>query len=289
MLLLVAHVLAACPEPASAFASALDEAEAAWRMLDTVALRAANNRARAMIGCLAEPVRPSAAAQMHRIEGLRAYADKDMVRAAQAFAAARRVEPGADIIGDMVPEGHPLRALADGTGADAGATAPLDPPATGHVEIDGRASTARPLGTPALVLLVDRGAVLAGAYTWPTDAVFPYAVAVPEPAPVAAASPPAPAPPAAPRAASRPLASAAATKKRGPHGALLATALASAAAAGGCYAISVANWQVYYDDDTDISDLPYVRADVNGFQDAALVLGAVSLGTGIGAFVAGSW
>jgi hypothetical protein len=295
MILLVAHALAACPEPALALVAALEEAELAWRALDTAALRAADDRARGMAGCLAEPVRPSVAARMHRIEGLRAYADKDMVRAAQAFAAARRVEPGSDIVSDIVPEGHPLRALAGGSSADSGALAPMDSPATGHLEVDGRASESRPLASPALILLVDRGQVLASAYTWPTEAVFPYPVRSAEPPPIAAApsSTSAPSPSLAPPA-ERPAAVASAgdrtaKRKRGPNGALLGTAFASAAVAGGCYAVSIANWNVYYDDDTDISDLPYVRADVNGFQDAALGFSALALGTGIAAFVAGTW
>lgn len=160
-----------CPEAAAAtsadLAATLEAAEASYATLDVDGFVGASERALGQVDCVTDPIPRSLAAAFHRIQGLRAFADRDTVGARRWFAAARTIEPGYSFPEAIVPVGNPV--LVDYIAIDlaGGTTGPLKPGA-GRLTIDGRDAEERPLSWPAILQIYDaEGAV------WDTELLRP--------------------------------------------------------------------------------------------------------------------
>ena len=262
MLLFVVAAHAACPATGAGIAVELDAAETAWRAMDTTAFRTVTDEVVAAAACLADSVPPATAARLHRTVGLRAFLDKDFVRAGQAFSAARAIDPAYRLPESLVPAGHPIRKAYDAADPEQGSVAVMPVPASGHLEFDGRETLERPELWPTLAAYVaEDGDPRASGYLWPADAMLSYSTS---------------------KAENR----VAAGPKKGPNLPLAITAAASLVASGTCYAIAKGSYDAYYDDASRPEDL---RVQTNTLFVVSVSAAVVGLGTGAGAVIAGSW
>lgn len=275
-LLWIGSAWAVCPATSANLAESLEAAEAAFADMDTAAFLTATNRVTAEANCLAESTPRSVIARLHRVEGLRAFVDKDNDRAARAFAAGRSIEPAYTFPEQLVPAGHPVRTQYTTLNPDAGGSTAVPAPASGYLAFDGRTTTARPNGRPTLAQLVgDDGGVAQSRYLWPDDPMFDYLGVT---STVAATD------------AATPLGTTAApSRKKGPNVGL-------AIAAGTTLAAGAASWLVaknahdeYYAADVDVTQLDALRARSNAFSWLAVGAGVAGVGLGVGAVVGGHW
>ncbi len=177
VLLGLPHVSAAadCDEALStrSLQSSLDAAEAAFGRADLDGFSTAVDSIREALPCLDERAPAPMAAQLHRVEGLSAFVDQANERAAQAFAAARSIEPTYTFPSSVVPPGNPVHEryleLEPSVAAE-----PLPLPTHGgEVLIDGRSRTTRPTELPTLLQVLAEGSPTTSAYLWPADPL-PY-------------------------------------------------------------------------------------------------------------------
>lgn len=158
MIVLVAAALAASPCPVdrtpSELTAALDGADAAWGA-SAADFAVAVSAVRAIVPCLGAPIDTPTAAHVHRVEGLAAFAARDKVAAAQAFAAARAADPAWALPAELAPEGGPLRAVWDQAPA-AGAARPLPTPGGGELRVDGVPGHTRAEARPVLLQVVTK-------------------------------------------------------------------------------------------------------------------------------------
>ncbi len=158
MILLVAAALAASPCPVdrtpAELSTALDGADAAWGA-SAADFEVAVSAVRAIVPCLGAPVDASTAAHVHRVEGLAAFAARDKVTAAQAFAAARAADPAWALPDELAPEGGPLRAVWDQAPAE-GPRRPLPSPRGGELLVDGMPGHTRAEARPVLLQVVTK-------------------------------------------------------------------------------------------------------------------------------------
>lgn len=188
LLLLVPSLAAAdCPEPVgtTALQQAVEQAEVAFGTADLEGFQAAQARLQALLPCLESTAPRNLAAGVHRVEALRAFADREQDRAVGAFAAARAIEPGYAMPATVVPDGHPVRGLYDQSESVDVVSEAAPRPAGAYLVFDGRPSDERPGNVPTIAQLVaEDGAVRTSAYLWPGDALFPYEIAPPGSDPV---------------------------------------------------------------------------------------------------------
>ncbi len=176
-LLFTVALAAPCERPttSSDLALRLEEAEAAYAQLRPEAFSEALRAGREELPCLTEAVPRPLVARLHRAEGLDAFLAREPSRAAQAFAAARVVEPNHRFPDSMVPAQHPIRMHYAALDLSPASYEELAEPAGGHLMLDARDSLKRPTAWPTLFQLVDdEGSVLATAYLWPDDTTPPY-------------------------------------------------------------------------------------------------------------------
>lgn len=156
LLLWLTQAQAACPEPtrADAVLRSLSTAEVAFAAMNESEFAAAVNQARAALTCLAEPLAPPDAAQMHRVEAYSAFLAGDAERTRLHFAAALSREPSYSLARSLAPEGHPLRAaFEDARQAPPAQLAPLAAPAEGSLLVDGARAADYPLNRPFILQL----------------------------------------------------------------------------------------------------------------------------------------
>lgn len=265
VLLLVRAVAAACPSTGSGLDETLSLAEVAFSTLDGARLASRAAEAVSEAACLTDrPARPTIA-RLHRVEGLAAFVEHND-RAASAFDAARAIDPAYSFPDRLVPAGTPAATLYASATTSPGTTTPVSAPRDGLLEVDGQPATGRPTDRPALVLVVGvDGVVTASGYVWPDDPMPAY-----QPAEIGAAP------------ASR-------AHPKGPNHALLAVAGASLLAAGGMYAANFAVHAAYFAASEDDPDREQMRATNNALVVTSIGIGALAVGTGIGAVVAGRW
>lgn len=267
---------AACPATAEELAARLASAEAAYGH-DASAFRAAADEVATSAACLGEIAPPSLVVRLHRVEGLRAYVDRDPVRSVAAFGAARIIEPAWVFPETMVPARNPLRDDYAAADVSAPVREELPAPVAGTLFVDGRPSRLRARDFPALVQVADaEGAIAASAYAWPGEEPPAYAVATP--AAVAWAAPAEP-PREAPTTA----------RKRSPGPILAVAAGGSALAAGIAYGLAYATATEYRTGDHADATLETMRSEANGQVIASAVLGGVALATGAVAVVTLPW
>lgn len=246
---------ATCPEKvhASRLELLLDDAEAAWSRLDTDTFGKVADQLAAEIPCLAEPPDRAFAARYHRLQGLRAFAARDSVRARSAFAASRRLEPAALLPSTFAPAGHPIQDTFVALPTEAVTTRPVPPPTDGNVYFDAAKTRERPANVPTLFQWRDAsGAVRATAYVWPTEPLPAY-------------------PSKRPGVSPRPV--------------LLGAAGATGVLALGLTATTVLASDAYWDPATPRERLDGLRGLVNGAGGAAIGLGVATGGLAVASFV----
>lgn len=143
--------------------TALEGADQAWGN-DAANFAVAVDAVRRILPCVNEPVDPATAAHVHRVEGLAAFAARDLKAARLAFSAAQGVDPAWTLPEAVAAEGSPLRAEWSGVEA-LPATVRLPAPRRGELRVDGFATLQRPQERPTLVqVLDDRGRALTSAW-----------------------------------------------------------------------------------------------------------------------------
>jgi hypothetical protein len=133
---------------------ALEGAEARFAARDKDGVFTFADTARAAIPCLRDELGVSISARFHRLQGLRAFLNKDNERAGLWFAASRQVQPDAVLSESLVPPGHPLQGIFDGAGAPVDVER-LGTPAEGRLRFDGADGTDRPVKRPTIFQYID--------------------------------------------------------------------------------------------------------------------------------------
>lgn len=281
LLLLAAPVAAAAPvadavpaEPECTAAAttlqlqqAIEAAESAFTAQDLQGFNQANDRIRALLPCLADPITRSMAASIHRSQGLRAFVDGDDAAARQAFAAARSIEPSYSLPTTLVPIGHPARALYDAVDLSEGRWAELAPPRY-RLTLDGREERRRPQDWPTIVQTFNAdGAVLATTWLGPGEPMPAYEVVLAEgPGGLVLPRPSWP-----------------------PNPRLVAAGGASLLLAGGLYTAAAVSAHRYQDPLTPPESFDTLRGRANGLVLASAGVGLVAVGLGTSALFVARW
>lgn len=269
LLALVSLPALACDSPATTaeLQSALVLAHAAYSNLDADAFHTQSDAVRAALPCLVDPISPSLAAEVHRLEGLRGFLDKDPAQATRAFAAARRIEPAYRFPTTMVPENNPVLEDYEAIEVSQLVESPVGPPESGTLTLDGREQLTRVEKLPVVAQYRDQqGGVVFTEYVAPSAALPNYPLA---PAPV--------------------------TKNhRGGKGArigLAAGAGLAAASSAALFAMSGAAKQDWQDaplgSPSDVTTLGELRTKTNTLSTAGVVSSALTVGLGAGAALVG--
>ena len=170
-LLYAAAASAGC-DPAEDAAATLERtltnAEEAWQDADPERFAVEVDRTALAVPCLSTWTPPEQAARLHRAWGLRLYSTEPSA-SAQSWAAARAAHPTWDMPQDLLPEGHPERALWSNAPLE-GATEPLPIPDKGvEVRIDGNKATERPMFRAGLVQVQQDGEITISQVIFPSD------------------------------------------------------------------------------------------------------------------------
>jgi hypothetical protein len=130
---------AACSAPASSesVASWLISAEAAYARLDVAGFHEGLDQAEALMRCLEEPMSKATAAHLHRLGGLRAFANRDVVQARASFAAAQALDPAYHFPESLFPPGHVVLVTWEEARALTTTYESLPAPADGQIFLDG--------------------------------------------------------------------------------------------------------------------------------------------------------
>ena len=248
----------------------IEGAEHAYRAADVDGFLQATDDLLAFLPCTADPIARDTAAALHRTLGLRAFADRDPERTADAFEAARAIEPGYRFPETLVPSGHPvLEAYAAATVSGRIETEPT--PAHGALQFDGRRGSDRPIDRATLVqLFAEDGAVVLTTLLQPSDPMPLYTVAADPPPPSVATTSAEPE-----RSAGR---------RRLPWWIAGGTA---AVLGGGAWVASAASHDRY--DQAPVEDLDRLRDQTNAWAAVGVGLGAVAVGCGVTGVLVARW
>lgn len=258
---------AACPVQPDELERALVAAEALAQDLSAGPFHEAAAVTEADVACLATAIPAADVPRYLRVLGLRAYMDHDNVRAAQAFAAARALEPSQAFLRDVLPEDNPFwttyRALdvADGTYVD------LPAATLGSVLLDGSPSGRRPAAWPTLFQYIgEDGIVRTTVLLWPGDALPNYPHAEPVDPTVVQKG------------------------KLPPHASRTALASGGVAGliAGGLYVAATLSRQDY-EGASSTNDVEQLHDRTNGLVIGSIGVGAIGLGLGVVAVASGRW
>ncbi len=179
---LVLSAALACADATSAAAlvEALEGAEAAYTELsDDVMFHL--DRVGILLPCVTEPVAPTVAARVHRVQGLRLWASQRRL-AVGALRAAREVDPAYTWPDTLLAPEHTARATYEGWSGRS-ATERAKAPRNGELHFDGVATRRRPSERPTLLQLDGQTLWLA-----PDEPLPSYEVRPPPVAPLAAVS-----------------------------------------------------------------------------------------------------
>lgn len=262
-----------CPDviPQARLRDALTAAETAMGQLDVESFLAAMDAVAFEMPCLGEVLDRATIARIHRLQGIHQFVANDEDRAAQAFAAARAIEPNYVLPTWLVPDGHALRGVYGLVPLENAQSVRLPAPRTGTLLIDGQEGLDRPTRWPTLMqVLNSAGQPMATAYLFPGDATPAYAAA---PDPIAS---PASVVPAAPRRVGL---------------ALAGGALAAGAASGALYGLAAASAADMREahPDWDRDDLERARGRTNGMLVGSGAAAVAGLGLGSAALILVRW
>ncbi|MCB9742841.1 MAG: hypothetical protein H6740_09585 [Alphaproteobacteria bacterium] len=249
----------------------LDSAEAAFKDLEVEAFGEAIDDVVLQLPCLTEPVSPALASRTHALIGLRQYTAGEESRAAQAFAAARRADPSAELLAGLLPEGHEVYELTVSLPLENVELVEIYPASEGELRFDGRASLQRPDSWPTLMQHVVEGEpVRDTVYLYPGEALPDYGALIPDPPPIAALP---------------------FIRTKAQLG-FAGGALAGGLAAGGMLLAARSTGAVFDGERStsiQVDSLPGQRALTNGLTVGAGVAGGLAVGAGAMAVVSGRW
>jgi len=149
----VARAECAKPSTLAELAASGQEGEKAFSDMNLEQLLVHSTRAREVIvPCLSEKVRVKDAAGFHRLMALEAFTHKRTDRVIAEFHAARMLEPGYQLLLEVAPADHRLRALYERAAfADEGKLEPVYPPIGGYILVAGVRNAGRPSKTPVII------------------------------------------------------------------------------------------------------------------------------------------
>lgn len=249
---IAAEPACAVPRLQSELETALDGAEHSWGV-DTASFNMSADASVSVLACLTTTIPPALAARVHRVEGLRAFAVRDAVRARAAFAAARAIDPGYRFPDTMVPADNPLRTAYDEATPDI-RTSPVPRARKGtHLHLDGVETNLRPTDRAVVFQIVDDGGAKGGAWLMPEATLPPYA---------------------------RPM--------DGTRTPLLLAAGGCALAGLGAYAGALAVHDATFTA-TNLESVQAGQTTANGLVATSAALGVTAVGLGAAAFVVGRW
>ena len=234
--------------------SRLQAAEEAFSGADADAFVMALEEVALLVPCLGEPLPPSEAARMHRLEGIRTFIQGESEASQAALRAARVLEPSYRFPETLLAADHDLRLQYSAMDPTDARTRRVPEPRVGNIAFDGAPTRARPSDRSTVVQLLDaQQRVFSTSYLGPDDPLPDYR--------------------AIPRIRNR----------------LLITSATSLAGAGVFYGLAWSNRSGFWEDDPD-----YVLSDLEAMQSRSRLLvavsgtfGAIAIGGGIGAAVVG--
>lgn len=275
-LLLVAVASAAtstCEEPVSTsqLHRVVEVARTAWVVMDRGSFEAATAERRDALPCLAEPVEPELAIELHLHEALAWSLERRSDLSQGAFRAILALQPSWELPLELAPERHRLREDFEEarTGTQAPTRRPFAPPGDGSLLVDGVPAEDVPVDRPFVVQMLDReGAVVRTHYFTPGSeaadglAWFGYDG---EPQGLAPVDP------------------AGVGSRRAPL--LFGGSLGMGLVAGGLYAAGAVRAQAMERGELPCEDLPEAQGQVNGLVGAAAGVGVVGIGLGVAGLV----
>lgn len=131
----------------------------AFYALDADTFRAARARVLVAAPCLDEPVQRRVMAELHRVEALHAFLERDEAASKAHFAAAALIEPDFDAR-ELAPEGHPILAIEAASRAELTAPAAALSVGDGLAWWDGGRPPSRVGELPGLLQTADRFGVV---------------------------------------------------------------------------------------------------------------------------------
>ena len=235
-----------------AVTEAVSRARTAFQLVDLQGLKERDTEAVEALRCLSELLTPDEIAELHRIHGIRLFADRDPSHGVLAFAAARAIHPKYEFPPEFLAPANPIRKAYDA--AEPGEATDVSAPPAGTLFFNGVEALVRP-GKQAVVLqqVDDSGVVRATDYLWPADPMPAYVVQPPR------------------------------TPGVGKATVLGASAGAAALASAGLCLVAGIKHAQYQSPDTPYDELDGLRGSVNTSVVACSFFGAAALGLGTGA------
>jgi len=152
LLLAPASVQAACPASSQDLAQTIQDALAAYAIMDTEAFFAAHAQARADVDCLETVLEPDDAAPFHGVDALAAFLSEDDQGSLASLRSAYAAQPSFSYPGEVAPPDSPLNeVLQAAKDAPAAETLPLASAPGFRLVIDGETATQRPTDRPYLL------------------------------------------------------------------------------------------------------------------------------------------
>lgn len=151
----------------------LTAAQSAYEQLDLARFRSNRDAAMNGVPCMIEPLTPTIAADLHRLEGLIAFSDRDTSLAESSFAAARDLEPEYSFPATMVPAGNPILIHYGAVNLAKVPMLPVVPPAEGMVWLNGEPATGRREGLPLFFQRTDPEGTVTTSQLLPPGATLP--------------------------------------------------------------------------------------------------------------------
>lgn len=272
MLTFLASLAWACDVPSSTadLEAALLDARRSLERLDTGAFVAATDRIDAVVPCLAEPMTPHLAAEVHRTKGIRAVTERNP-DASRYFAAARTIEPAYKFPSTLIPEGNPVRREYGAFDLQSGGYDALPAPREGTLTLDAGTKLFRPTEWPTLAQYMGAdGAIAWTAYLLPAAPFPDYPQGAPTVAPVPVVPVPVPEVPVPvpPKSARLPLA---------------LTSLGAGLVTGALYGLAGVNEARFKDPATPDEKLDGYRSTANSLVVVSAFTGAATVGFGVAA------
>jgi hypothetical protein len=170
-LLVATPAVAGCAERSTVagLTATLDRIDQAYSTADTVGYAEAMGALGPQLDCSSEILPRSLIARIHRTQALGAFTAQDGMRLAQAFAAAKSIDPAYVYPESFIPPSHPLARMYMETEPTTD-TVPIPPPLDGFLLLDGEALDARPAQRAVVVQhVLDRNQVAFTGYLLPGD------------------------------------------------------------------------------------------------------------------------
>ncbi len=243
--------------PAARIAQEISLGEAAFINMEQDEFTVSYEAVQGMLGCLTDPLNTAQAMAYWRLEALEAFLARDEQRARLALRAVLDITPSYSLSETVAPIGHPLQAwFEEELMQSARAGAPLDPPRSGTLWIDGDTRSAAPVDRPYIFQLTDQDGIVELSTRVPIGELPPHY-------PV--------------------------SRRLGVHMPLAVTAGLSGVLAGGTWYLAAQREQAFWDPQTQEGELPSLQQQANTLGAVSLSAGVLAVGAGAAAVIVGSW